>query len=733
MYNNVGKSACIVFLAALAVIGTMAAFIALSPVLRSDAQVEAQEPRPTRTPKPPICKLVLATTSGNPGRYSDNPMRFAGTVNTSDFRPDVIGRDGIFDLSNLYGKADCHWTARTNMDWITMRQTSGTIPAGREQADMEFTINDNARTRPRGSHRGRIDFSVSSGEIKGSSTLYIELLVLEPCRFEAEDTYLHFTMKQGQDPRSLEPQRITVRNLINSGDCRWELDHDARWLSVEPRSGKLRGGESDVLEAQVSDGASTLPARDGHGVNIRFLGGLINDLVGGQLDIEPPPCELRLERTRPEFNMAGPMGGPFEPDIINLRLTNVGGEVCNWHTTPGEWLNITPASGVLPPEAGAPVEIAVKNSAGAKTPGQYSETMTFNAGESGGDNSITINLDVAPLPCQLSAGAVDRLEFKRLITGDFTPSKTVEIANSPHRKSCDWKASGPEWLTITPESGTLASGTKEIVKVAVAGDNTNSLAPQRTYDGIVQFIGPSEGADSPTIGTSLELQCLDGLPCVGLHSNRKEIVYPEEAELTLTMSTPLARPELTVSLFLEIPAGWSLEPGDFGSNCSGGHCNDSYRIPPGDTSEISIVAAPSEPSSELREYEFTGRVEYFYGNRSDAQSYEIAIPITVKAASEETIWRRQQEIQRASVTATPPPTLAPTATPADIAPPENDTQDDEIPQWASLLIVLMALILVVILLIMVVGAVFLLWRLLRRGRNRPTLVPPRGPEPTNPA
>lgn len=595
-------------------------------------------------------------------------MEFTGTVGTSYFRPLRPGIDGQFDAVNAHGTAPCQWKATVNVPWLSMHRDSGTVPADDEHFAIRFNINDRARELRAGNHNAVIRFQVNGGKIYGPKELYITLRVLEACRFElVEAPYLRFHMPQGQDPGSVEPQFVIVGNRENSGDCAWEVTPEHRWLKVAPTRGELSGGQRQQITVSLNAAAATLPARDNHGFNLRFSGALINASVSGQLDIAPPPCRLYVEKTQTEFSAAGPQGGPFTPESIYFQLKNTGGETCNWHTTPGVWLAVDQTSGSIVPNSATTIQLSITKAANSKAPGPHRETITFSAGEASSDTAVAVNLEVGMLPCHFSAGTIDNLKFRRNPDGAYNPaSAKIEIANASHREPCRWIAVSPEWLTVLPPQGVLQAGLKEFVTVIVAGDRTGHLAPQQTYEGVVLFLGPAESENNTPFPVSLDLQCLQDYPCVEFHSDRTDILYGENVELTLTMRNPPTRPELTVTLSLDPPSGWSLAAGDFG-DCGSG-CSETYRIPTGGNRDIQIEAFPNAPISEAKEYSFTGGVEYFYGDSGERETYAIAIPVTVGAASEQVIDRFRRD---ATATSTPAPTttaMAAAAAPADPTP-----------------------------------------------------------------
>ena len=620
-------------------------------------------PPPTSTPRPtpvPQCEFLVGT-SGIRGKLRTSPMEFAGAQGSDDFRPVEPDADGHFAAVNIYGSAPCHWTATPNVDWITLHQSSGIVHPDQAHENLRFRINSAAaRKLPPGTHKGQINFSVAAGDLGPVSTLYIDLYLLGPCQFAVQTDFLRFDMQAGDDPDAVPPLPIVISNTVQqAGDCIWQASPSKEWLRVTPGRGRLAGGQSNSLSINPTGAVSALQPRDtDYAFSVQFTTeNGISRSVSGALHIEPAPCRLELALTQNEFEISGPQEGPFTPDSIRVRIRNTGGRPCHWHTSDGRWFHTKALGGTLDPLDTGWFEVQVSESARTAPPGEHNDRITVNSGISGGNAEVPLKLNVSPLPCQFTAQASQELDFRRNTDGSFTAPKTIEIRNAAHRQNCQWGIVPPPWLSVTPAAGVLSGGATAVLQIAVASEiAAAAMEPHRVHNGVISIIGQSEIPNDLQFKATLEMGCVDTEPCIEIHSSRKEITYGEKATVTLTARNPLNRRELTVNLTLELPDGWELSPGDFGSDCSGSECSTKEKVDPGGTKEIEFEASPSAPSSKDRESVFTGNVSYFY-DVAAPRSYRISIPITVNKASEGII---------ASYRATSTP--APTATAPAVEP-----------------------------------------------------------------
>lgn len=638
-------------------------------------EVFAQDPDRTRRPtRAPRCQLVIATGAGNFGKMHSKPMVFSGTVGRTDFGPDDReGGDGTFTAANINGDAPCNWSAETNQFWLSIGKSRGTVAAHDADEDVRIYINDRVRELQKtGTYHGIIKFKAPESR-HGNVSLYIRLEVLASCRFNNDTRILTYEMDEGGDPSTLERQSIIIRNEEYSGDCVWEASSDQPWVNVNPTQGTLKAGSQAWVAITVTDGIAAYGPGN-HNANIQFRGPLFQpSATSVQIAVIPPPCDLQIDRQDAVVQSIGPTGGPFTPSFVRLTLRNNGGEDCTWNAVPKEtWVDINPLAGIIPKGAVSPLEVAINDDANSLLPGRHDGLVTLSIGAQGDDRTVQVHLDVTPLGCDFKVSRDNPLDFKVDSKGVVNNKHTIELSNPSHRRDCVWEAiANPDWLIITPLSGVISPGSNLRVEVSIDAEMLLNLTRKPTYKGMVQF--HVQGVEGTTIDVFLEEDCLEDQPCIDLHSTRENIVYGENAELSLSMSNPLSSiDQVTVNLVLTIPDGWSLAPGDYNADCNSGRCSSNHLIRPGEKDEIQILASPNAPSSEERKSTFTGRVEWFYGDQRASDFYEVNFPITVAAASEQII-ADFHSARQARPTLAPVPAPAPVIIPTPTLPTPEQT------------------------------------------------------------
>lgn len=627
------------------------------------------------------CVLSIVTEDGY-GQSSNKPMVFNGIATSADFTPRSSTIDGSFTASNANGSATCRWRAEADEPWITLLPNTGDTPAYKKTTH-QFTINpEHTRELGAGTHRATITFNIRTGFFRGKKQLYVDLVIIHPCRFELDGPdYLEFAMQDEQDTADIKAQTVTISNPKESETCQWTADSGQNWLTIDPDRGELDGGAQQELMVSLNPTADKLLAKDGHELDIRLTSGDITENIRGRLDIAPLPCKLSLEQT-PGLTATGPYGGPFTPDTIPLQLTNEGGTACRWNTATsgaGDWAVIVPFSGTIDPGKTAPIELRVASRAAALAPREYAETITFSNDAGSTKVSTIANLRVATLPCELEAHAADALEFRRDADGNYNrDTAPITISNGAHRRTCNWNASAGDWLAVSPVKGELDGGESTTVTATLDQERAGNLTPRQDHRSSVKFMyatgtqprGPQRTQSDtaiPEIPASLQLECLNSRPCAVIHADRTSIQYGESVETTLTLHNR-GDAEIIATLTLNPPSGWSLAPGDFG-DCSGGGCTKRARIPAGENADLAIQAKPNEPASAAAEGIFNGSADYHPSGQPDEKAtHDIAIAVTVLAASDEAIAAFQNKgtdtKAPAPAAATPVPTPAPAPTPA---------------------------------------------------------------------
>ena len=114
--------------------------------------------------------------------------------------------------------------------------------------------------------------------------------------------------------------------------------------------------------------------------------------------------------------------------------------------------------------------------------------------------------------------------------------------------------------------------------------------PQPTYIPLPTAV-PQQPAQ-PYSGTTPFINCGPGEPCIDLHSSHTSISVDDKAQLSLSVTNALNKPNMTVRLLLEIPSGWEVDGEGFAERCSG-VCNAVYDVYTAQQELIQITAYPN--------------------------------------------------------------------------------------------------------------------------------------------
>jgi hypothetical protein len=213
------------------------------------------------------------------------------------------------------------------------------------------------------------------------------------------------------------------------------------------------------------------------------------------------PAHLQLSATSVDLGS----GNQATNSMQTLTLTNIGGGLVNWQTAVTQpWLMTSPKSGTFANNQSVQVVIAASRSNLA--PGSYTGSVIFTS--NAGQIDLPVKMQVTSLqpgpqpilqltPATLNFSATD---------GGNNPSGQVITISNPGTKPLQWTATsissspitngnGPNWLAISPQSGTVAPGASQAVTI---GTNISALLPG-VYDGLVTFTsqGAEEASGSP--------------------------------------------------------------------------------------------------------------------------------------------------------------------------------------------------------------------------------------------
>ena len=148
--------------------------------------------------------------------------------------------------------------------------------------------------------------------------------------------------------------------------------------------------------------------------------------------------------------------------------------------------------------------------------------------------------------------------------------------------------------------------------------------PQPTYTPLPTAV-PQQPAQ-PYSGTTPFINCGPGEPCIDLHSSHTSISVDDKAQLSLSVTNALNKPNMTVRLLLEIPSGWEVDGEGFAERCSG-VCNAVYDVYTAQQELIQITAYPNHTGSSR----IAGRIEWRYAGEDSLYHITRDVPIRVTA------------------------------------------------------------------------------------------------------
>ncbi|MCX7046543.1 MAG: S8 family serine peptidase [Candidatus Sumerlaeota bacterium] len=258
------------------------------------------------------------------------------------------------------------------------------------------------------------------------------------------------------------------------------------WLTATPTSGTVAAGSS----APWSIGMSAAKLKEG--VYWGRIQADSNDPITSRLVI---PVTLTVLTDPLVIAPAGDLvsnglqGGPFVPASIDYRLSNVGAGTINWNATCDAWVSVTPAGGSLTAGNSTTVTVAYSASVAAFAPGVYSGAVSFFDPATSVAQKRSVELTVLDW---LSVTPPGGLASRGVPGGPFSPSSFDYTLHNLGSAPLNWTAAGDQtWFTVTPASGTLASGGSAAVAASLSAQA--AALPTGMYHGVATFTDTSSG------------------------------------------------------------------------------------------------------------------------------------------------------------------------------------------------------------------------------------------------
>lgn len=341
------------------------------------------------------------------------------------------------------------------------------------------------------------------------------------------------------NPGSFVNKTMTLTNT-GGGHVTWSAQSNAAWLSLSPASGSFAGNTVVVLKANRTNlapraylGQITFTQNQG-----------ITQTLYVSMTVNTQPANLVLSTASLAF--AGtPAQSPAGQTVV---IQNNGGQALNWNagsTTSdgGNWLSITPSSGLLAANTSAILTVNVATLTLAL--GAYQGALSFSY--AGGQiQQIAITLNVNPPPQPAMHLSQQSLSFTTNQGIDPTPQSftIANTGNAPLNWTIRTDGNGLAYLTLTPASGSVPPGQSATVSVAPTLGSANG-----TIKSTLSI------ADSDT-GTSVATQqvnvtvAITNQPVITPNSDKLEFDHGSGSPDTSTL--------LIFSNSGSLPLNWSL-------------------------------------------------------------------------------------------------------------------------------------------------------------------------------
>ena len=180
------------------------------------------------------------------------------------------------------GDASLDWSATSDVGWITVTGTSGTLPPGESTTD---TVRISVDGLDIDEHTGTVSV-LGNAPNSPQSLIFRVNVTLSPSIALTEPA--DFVIWQGDQP---DPTQFQVTN-DGGGTLHWTATADSSWLTVDPASGAAVSGASDVVSVGI-DASALAPGT--HSASIA---------VAGNADDSPQTVDVEVQvRARPDLSV----------------------------------------------------------------------------------------------------------------------------------------------------------------------------------------------------------------------------------------------------------------------------------------------------------------------------------------------------------------------------------------------------------------------------------------------
>ena len=370
-----------------------------------------------------------------------------------------------FEIKNT-GTGSLNWELSTDESWISLSGTNG-VTNGNEKSEIEVTVNRN--NLPAGEYSGSVKITSDAGE----GTVDVSMKVEDKPKIAISENNLDFNT----DLNSLS-FRISNKG---TGTLTWNIEGTVdNWISINPGSGSLTTGETDVV---VNINRSLLsPGNYNTKIDISSNGGKES------INIKAEVLEVPVLSVIPaEIDFGSVLNSS------SILIQNIGTGKLSWSSEimyiDGDegWLRMNPTSGNT--SSTRSINLSVdRNGLSLGT-----HTADIQIYSDGGNKTVHLYLSVAEPVLEVST---DLLDF-----GSDLTELTFEISNTGGGE-LEWEITTgtfDTWFTVEPVSGTTTTEQNKIT--VTVGRDPGVLS---------QYAGLNKKSSANGIGTTGHIYVTSG-------------------------------------------------------------------------------------------------------------------------------------------------------------------------------------------------------------------------------
>ncbi|HKF35256.1 MAG TPA: hypothetical protein VKB35_00020, partial [Ktedonobacteraceae bacterium] len=275
---------------------------------------------------------------------------------------------------------------------------------------------------------------------------------------------------------------LAISSSVDTYNQNFYAENDMSWLSIDTTAGTVLPGASSKLQLHIHS-QNLLPSV--YNALLTFTSGLetLNtpQVVAISLTVQSR-CGVVTNPENLAFTTSA--GQSTSSQFLTLNTSSGCTGAINWQGfSSTSWLSITPAGGLLQPDASSIITVEINTD--ALLPGQYTGLMLFVPQQR--SQMLVVRLTVQPSPVTgpavtpaataalgLSPGS---LQFT-VAQGQTNPPSQMLTVRNAGAGTIFWQASisaaAASWLSLNPMGGTIAAARSAQVTVAV---NSAGLSP----------------------------------------------------------------------------------------------------------------------------------------------------------------------------------------------------------------------------------------------------------------